>query len=160
MKFKSARIVTATILAITCYGNTWAQSSVDTDAIRGLLLDQQDAWNEGDYEGFMEGYWKSDSLTFASSGTYNRGWQTTLDNYKVRYPDRGAMGTLTFTLFDIQVLSETHGFVFGKYELERTHDRPSGVFTLLLNKFDDGWRIVFDHTSTKTPAETEAQTEN
>ena len=100
----------------------------------------------------MEGYWKSDSLTFASGGTYNKGWHATLDNYKVRYPDRASMGVLEFTLYDVKLLSETHGFVFGRYELERENDRPTGVFTLLMEKIDGEWKVVFDHTSAK-PAE-------
>jgi len=169
------RISTIAACAITvivaCIGNIRAQEIQDTEsavridlesaveddveAIRNVLLTQQAAWNEGDYEGFMEGYWKSDSLTFASGGTFNRGWQTTLENYMIRYPDRAAMGVLTFTLYEIKLLSETDGFVFGRFELERGKDRPSGVFTLLLKKFGRDWKVVFDHTSatpTQQPA--------
>ena len=127
-----------------------AQDEPDSEvaAVRAILEEQQEAWNRGDYEGFMEGYWNSDSLTFASGNSYNRGWQTTLEGYKTRYPDRSAMGTLTFTLFEIRMLASDRAFVFGRYELERESDNPSGLFTLLFRRFDEGWRIVFDHTST------------
>ena len=146
-KILSLSAALAVFVAISGFLPVCAQTSNDVEAIREVLLTQQAAWNDGDYEGFMEGYWKSDSLTFASNGNFNKGWQTTLDNYKVRYPDRAAMGVLTFTLYKIKVLSETDGFVFGKYELERESDRPSGVFTLMLKKFEDDWKIAFDHTS-------------
>lgn len=153
----SKNLVFAIVFTVACVGSVRAQETQDAEsnveAIRNVLLTQQAAWNEGDYEGFMEGYWKSDSLTFASGGTFNRGWQTTLENYKVRYPDRAAMGILTFTLYTIKVLSETDAFVFGRFELEREKDRPSGVFTLLLKKFGEDWKVVFDHTSAASPQE-------
>ena len=126
-----------------------AQPVDDIELMREVLLDQQEAWNEGDLNRFMGGYWKSDSLTFASGGAFNKGWQTTLDNYKTRYPDRASMGVLNFTLFDIRLLSSTNGFVFGRYELERENDRPTGVFTLLMAKIDGEWKVTFDHTSAK-----------
>jgi len=153
----SKNLVCAIVVAVTVagIGSVSAQETQDVEsdveAIRNVLLTQQAAWNEGDYEGFMEGYWKSDSLTFASGGSFNRGWQTTLENYKVRYPDRAAMGILTFTLYEIKLLSEIDAFVFGRFELEREKDRPSGVFTLLLKKFDEDWKVIFDHTSAATP---------
>jgi ketosteroid isomerase-like protein len=125
-----------------------AEESSEVEAVRSLLATQQAAWNEGDYEGFMEGYWRSDSLTFVSNGAQNRGWQTTLDNYRRRYPDRAAMGRLIFTLYDIRILSDQDAFVFGRFELERQTDRPTGLFTLLLHKFGREWKVVFDHTST------------
>jgi ketosteroid isomerase-like protein len=150
-----SKILTAVVCLVASCGSSHAQSTTDgggnVDEIRNVLLAQQAAWNEGDYEGFMDGYWRSDSLTFASGGTFNKGWQTTLDNYKIRYPNRAAMGILTFTLFEIKLLSETDAFVFGRFELEREKDRPNGVFTLLLKKFGEDWKVVFDHTSAEFP---------
>jgi uncharacterized protein (TIGR02246 family) len=145
------RAATIMMVAVAAaFANIHAQSEPGDEvaAVRAILDAQQEAWNRGDYEGFMEGYWKSDSLTFASGNRVTRGWQTTLENYKVRYPDRAAMGRLTFTLYEIRVLSETDAFVFGRYELARQNDRPTGLFTLLFKKAGEQWRIVFDHTST------------
>jgi len=110
-------------------------------------MEQQEAWNRGDIEGFMDGYWRSDSLRFASGGSVQEGWQATLDRYHRTYPDRAAMGKLTFTLYSVEILSADDAFVFGRYELERAHDRPTGLFTLLFRRFENDWRIVFDHTS-------------
>lgn len=116
-------------------------------AVRLVLSNQQDAWNRGDVDGFMEGYWRSDSLRFASGGSVEYGWKQTLERYHKRYPDKDAMGKLTFTLYSVDLLSNDYAFVFGRYTLERKADRPTGLFTLLFRRFVNGWRIVFDHTS-------------
>ena len=112
-----------------------------------VILAQQQAWNEGKIETYMQGYYKSDSLRFASGGNVSYGWQTTLDRYLEGYPDKAAMGELTFSKIDIKMLSETSALVFGKWELNREADHPWGLFTLLFQKAPCGWRIVHDHTS-------------
>jgi len=109
------------------------------------------AWNRGDLDGFMAGYKKAPSLTFFSGDTITEGWQQTLDRYKAHYQAGGAqMGQLTFTDQRIDVLSPT-AVVTGSWELEiaGSGKRPGGVFTLLWRKFDDGWKIVHDHTSAR-----------
>ena len=115
--------------------------------ILAVLLAQQKAWNAGNIETYMQGYYKSDSLRFASGGNVSYGWQTTLDRYLEGYPDKAAMGKLTFSEIDIKMLSETSALVFGKWELKREADHPCGLFTLLFQKAPCGWRIVHDHTS-------------
>ncbi len=116
-------------------------------AIRAVLQQQEEAWNRGDIDAFMRGYLQTDSLRFASGGTEQRGWQATLDRYYRTYPDRAAMGTLTFDLRDIRLLTPRWAVVFGGYQLERAEDRPFGLFTLLFEKRSEGWTIVHDHTS-------------
>ena len=95
----------------------------------------------------MSGYLKSDSMRFAGNGTYTLGWQSALDRYKKGYPNKETMGLLTFSELDIKVISEDAALVFGKWELERMEDHPSGLFTLILRKTEQGWRIVHDHSS-------------
>ncbi len=119
----------------------------DEAAIRAVLQQQVEAWNQGDIDAFMDGYARTDSLRFASGGAVHTGWQATLDRYHRTYPDRAAMGTLTFDLRAVRVLSAQWAVVFGGYQLERAEDRPSGLFTLLFEKRPEGWRIVHDHTS-------------
>jgi ketosteroid isomerase-like protein len=118
-----------------------------TEAILAVLEHQVAAWNGGDQESFMEGYMKSDSLRFASGATVQYGWQTTLDRYRTAYPDRAAMGRLTFSELDIRVLSPEYALVFGRWRLKRERDMPGGLFTLLFRKVDGQWVIVHDHTS-------------
>lgn len=117
------------------------------EAILNILIDQVQAWNDFNIERFMEGYLKSDSLRFASGGTVQYGWQTTLEGYKKRYPEPAAMGKLTFSQLSMTVLSDDAAVVFGRYTLERESDQPTGLFTLLFRKTEKGWKIVHDHTS-------------
>jgi uncharacterized protein (TIGR02246 family) len=117
-------------------------------AIRKLLDDQSAAWNKGDIEGFMSGYWKSPDLSFTSGGESTRGWEATLERYRKRYQGEGKeMGKLAFSDVQVQILSADSAFVRGKFQLVRSKDRPSGLFTLILKKFPEGWRIIHDHTS-------------
>lgn len=117
-------------------------------AIRAVLQAQQQAWNEGDLEGFMVGYAQTDTLRFASGGTERTGWQAALEGYQQGYPDRTAMGTLAFEVRDVDVLAPRWALVFGAWRLDRAEDTPQGLFTLLFHRTDDGaWQIVHDHTS-------------
>ena len=124
-----------------------AAAQVDSSAaIRKVMDDQAAAWNRGDIETFMRGYWNSDKLTFVSSQV-TRGWQPTLDRYKKTYGTREKMGTLTFSDLEIIVLSKDAAVVLGSWSLARANDNPHGKFTLIFRKFKDGWKIVHDHTS-------------
>jgi uncharacterized protein (TIGR02246 family) len=124
-----------------------AQSGVTEKAIRALLLEQTTSWNNGDIEGFMQTYWKSDSLMFIGKNGVVRGWQQTLDNYKKNYPDTTAMGKLSFDIIKVEVLGPDRHFVVGKWMLQRTAGNLSGHFTLILKKFRGSWKIVADHSS-------------
>ncbi len=121
----------------------------DAGAVRRVLADQVAAWNRGDLEGFMRGYWKSDSLSFFSGGTATRGWQTTLDRYRRRYQGEGReMGTLAFDVQDVWLPSRGMAVVRGGWSLAMKDSAPHGLFTLVLRWFpDQGWRVVHDHTS-------------
>ena len=122
--------------------------AAERQAIREVLQQQVEAWNAGNIERFMDGYAQADSLRFASGGQVRRGWTTTLERYRQSYPDRKAMGTLSFGQIDVQVLAPTWAMVFGVWRLERKKDAPNGLFTLIFRKNESGaWRIVHDHTS-------------
>jgi len=118
-------------------------------AVRRLLDAQVAAWNRGDLEGFMKGYWKSDSLTFYSGGNVSHGWQVTLDRYRKRYQSEGReMGTLVFDLHDVTLPARGEALVRGGWSLKLKDGEPRGLFTLWLRWFPDaGWRVVHDHTS-------------
>ncbi len=117
------------------------------EAIRKVMDEQAAAWNSGNIEGFMQGYWKSPELKFVSGDNVTKGWQPTLDRYKKSYDSRAKMGTLTFSDLDITILSKNSAVVLGNWALQREKDNPKGKFTLIFRKFKDGWRIVHDHTS-------------
>lgn len=124
-----------------------AAQSKDEISIRKILDDQTAAWNRGDIEGFMSGYWKSDKLEFVGGTTVTRGWQATLDRYKKNYDSREKMGTLSFSDVEFTQISKDAAFVVMSWSLARLKDNPHGKSTLLFRKFKDGWRIVIDHSS-------------
>ena len=112
-----------------------------------VMTDQQTAWSNGDIDGYMKGYWKNDSLLFIGSKGPTYGWQKTLDNYKKSYPNKEKMGTLEFTDIQVKMLGEKYAYVFGKWKLIRANDSPNGIYTLIFEKFKDGWKIISDHTN-------------
>ena len=115
--------------------------------IRALIEMQADAWNRGDIETFMTAYWKSDETAFVGANGLTRGWQAVLDRYHKNYPDRAAMGHLTFSNLEIHLLCADAAFAIGQFQLQRENDKPAGIFTLDFKRFPEGWRIVVDHTT-------------
>jgi len=117
------------------------------DEVLKVVLEAEAWWNDGSIEGYMDAYWKSPKLRFVSGGKVTYGWKQAFEGYLKRYPDSAAMGRLVFSDLDITVLSNDYALVYGAWRLERENDQPHGLFTLLLRQFDEGWRIVHDHTS-------------
>lgn len=126
-------------------------TNADSVEIRSLLAEQAAAWNRGDIDGFMQGYWNSEQLRFASGDSVTYGWAAANQRYHAHYPDRAAMGTLDFSDLAVEPLAPDAALVFGHWSLQREHDRPHGLFTLLLRKTGDGWKITRDHTSAAAP---------
>ncbi len=124
-----------------------ANSAIPTDRIRAVISNQEKAWNSGDIDAYMQGYWKSDKLRFVSNGKYNYGWDSILSSYKRSYPTQERMGKLSFNVREIKMLSNYAALVVGRWTLERAKDKPSGVFTLLIERIDDKWVITHDHSS-------------
>jgi ketosteroid isomerase-like protein len=125
----------------------FAGNAQDKD-IRTVLDDQAVAWNKGDLEGFMKGYWNSKDLTFYSGKDKKLGWQETIERYKKRYQGEGKeMGKLTFSELEVQIISADHAIVKGRWKVEMKKETLDGLFTLVMKKFPEGWRIVHDHTS-------------
>jgi ketosteroid isomerase-like protein len=123
-----------------------ADSSPESE-IRAQIELQADAWNRGDIDAFMNTYRKSDQTAFVGANGMTRGWQGVLDRYHKNYPDRAAMGHLTFSNLEIHILCPDAAFAIGQFQLQREHDAPAGMFTLDFKKFPEGWRIVLDHTT-------------
>jgi ketosteroid isomerase-like protein len=134
-------------LACLLIFNSFLLLAQDKQAIVKVMHNQQLAWNRGDIDAFMQGYWKSDSLLFVGTSAPAYGWQTTLDHYKKSYPDKAAMGILSFDILKVQVLDSENAFVLGAWHLKREKDMPGGYFTLWFRKIKGEWKIVADHTS-------------
>ena len=142
------RIVLFLLVSNVCLAQVPNTPSVkNLNAVNAVMKEQQDAWNRGDINAFMEGYWKSDQLVFVGGGGPVYGWKQTKDNYHKRYPSKDEMGTLTFTTIEVVQLDKKIIRLIGKYHLERKMGDLSGFFTLIFRKFNDRWLIVSDHTS-------------
>jgi hypothetical protein len=141
-------ILTAIIVLSSIMGQAQEKTSDSSEeSIRKELFRQQECWNSGDLECFMEGYWKSDSLRFIGKSGINYGWQATLANYKKSYPDKGAMGKLTFDLLSFDPMGDEHVMVTGKWRLKREKDELNGLFTIIWHEIDGVWKIIYDHSS-------------
>lgn len=139
------RILIILFFAVAINAN--AQKPSDKQAILNLLEKQRGDWNKGDVEAFMQGYWKSDSLLFVGKSGPTYGWQKTLDNYKKGYPDKSAMGVLTFGIKKVELLTADRAFVLGSWHVKREKDELKGYFTLLLRKINGAWKVIVDHSS-------------
>ncbi len=120
-----------------------------TEEIRQVIVKQQDAWNRGDLEAFMAGYWNSPDLTFFSGARESKGWQAALDRYKKSYQGSGhEMGKLEFANLRIEMLGPEAAFVRGEFHLTMSDGKtPHGLFTLIFRKFPEGWKIIHDQSA-------------
>jgi beta-aspartyl-peptidase (threonine type) len=143
-RFVSVGVFLAALLAGTAAGEEPSGPEVE---VRSLLETQVAAWNRGDVEAFMETYWKSEETAYVSSKGIERGWQAVLDRYRRVYPDRRAMGTTEFSGVEISLLSPNAALVLGHWQLKTDGPGRGGVFTLVVRRFPEGWRIVHDHSS-------------
>jgi ketosteroid isomerase-like protein len=126
--------------------NLFAQSS-DKVLILKLLEDQREAWNKGDVEEYMQGYVQSDSLLYVGKNGPKYGWTNTLNTYKKSYPNKQAMGYLSFDIKEVRLLSPDYAFVLGAWKLKREKDEPGGYFTLIVKKIAGKWKVISDHSS-------------
>lgn len=119
------------------------------EGIKHLLVSQVEAWNRGDLKGFMDGYWHSPDLTFFSGGTVSKGWNAALQRYEQRYQGTGKqMGKLDFQDLKIDMVGRQAAVVTGSWHLTMPDSKePHGLFTLILKRMQNGWKIVHDHTS-------------
>jgi uncharacterized protein (TIGR02246 family) len=145
-----AIVITGYLLMITAVPLP-AQTAKAVADIQSVLHAQQEAWNRGDIDGFMDGYARSASTVFISGDEVRRGWETVRERYRQKYSDRTKMGALTFSEIEITLLSPDAVAVIGRWRLKRANDEPHGRFTLIFKLLPEGWRIVQDHTSAASP---------
>ena len=129
------------------FSQSTTQDKKDKAEILNMLKKQEAAWNTGNLDDFMIGYWNNDSLLFIGKSGPKYGYTTTLENYKKSYSDTAQMGKFTSTIISVQKLSPQYYFVVGKWFLKRSVGDISGHFTLLLKKIKGQWVIVADHSS-------------
>lgn len=141
------QVITLLICIVQALMATAQADNSDIKAITLVLNKQADEWNRGDIDGYMQGYWNSDSLVFVGSKGPVYGYKPTLERYKTSYPDKEKMGKLDFSDLSFRRLSDEYYYVTGKWSLVRRDDNPNGYFTLLFRKIGGRWLIVADHSS-------------
>jgi ketosteroid isomerase-like protein len=140
------KIIVCLLLSLCFYTKAIAQSK-EQKAVVAVLESQRLAWNKGNIEEYMQGYWKSDSLVFVGKNGPQYGWNKTLQNYQKSYPNKEAMGELQFNFINIEIIGQDQAFVLGQWKLTREKDEPQGFFTLRLKKIKGEWKVVYDHSS-------------
>lgn len=134
-----------------------ACQEVEPDAraqVLAVLQAAEDGWNRGDLEAYLDSYARDETTRFAGRDQVTRGWEEVLTRYQAGYPDRQAMGRLAFGDLEVTLLGPDHALVFGRWLLRRGEQEPQGLFTLLLERRAEGWKIVHDHTSSGEPLHT------
>jgi ketosteroid isomerase-like protein len=155
-------ILASVVLGLCVLGPAFAASAeVDaTTQIRKVLDDQARDWNDGNIDRFVQGYWKSDDTVFVGAGGVKKGFNSILERYKHDYPDKKAMGHLSFSDLEVHLSCADSAYVVGQFQLYRPRAREvnkdgkkenkAGYFTLYLRKIDGHWLIVADNTTAKS----------
>lgn len=134
-------------LFLLCCTSLRAQDAGDEKSVLKVLEDQVAAWNHGNIDAFMKGYWNNDSVMYVGKNGVTYGYNTVLQKYKQTFPDTASMGKLSFEILHVKQLSPEWCFVTGKFMLKRTKGDAKGYFTLVLRKMNGQWVIVSDHSS-------------
>ncbi len=139
--------ILALLVPLAAFGTPGADDPIRE--VRAVLDRQVGDWNRRDLDGFCEGYWHSPKLVFQSGGDKNIGWEAMRDRYRKRYQGEGReMGTLAFKDLEIEPLGAESAFARGRWELALSGGKKAGgLFTVILRKLPEGWKIVHDHTS-------------
>ena len=145
------RLWSACVVLCVATACTASQPSAGNDVaeVKAVWATQMAAWNRGDLEGFMEGYWKSPDVVFFGNGSETRGWQPTLDRYRASYQGQGKhMGTLDFPQLEFKSLGPGAVLARGRWRLKMPEGQEStGMTSVTFQKLPEGWRIVHDHSS-------------
>ncbi|MCK9613801.1 MAG: hypothetical protein PHR81_07765 [Bacteroidales bacterium] len=141
------QIIVLFFLLTACMSFSQNVSKKNQAEITALLITQEKYWNNGDIKGYMNGYWNSDSLKFITKTDVYKGWNAALQMYSKHYPDKEAMGTLSFEEIDMLQMNAHTIFVMGKWTLKKTKETVGGHFTLICKKLAGKWKIIIDHSS-------------
>lgn len=144
--------------------------------IEKVLDNQLISWNSGNIDQFMDGYVKDSSVRFITDKKVKTRWQEITDSYKKGYPNKEAMGKLTFHRDEIRWVNQSASIaqVIGRWEVIQKHreklasgyisldnttpknsdinnyqpayDTLSGRFSLIFVGTEKGPKIQIDHT--------------
>ena len=123
-------------------------SHEELEIVKTLLI-QEKAWNNGDLDTYLKGFKDSPDTIFMAR-QISRGFAQIAGDYKHNYPNRTLMGQLSFSELEAHPISDTLAVCLGRYHLDRGRKDggpADGMFSLVLEKSPDGWKIILDHTS-------------
>ena len=134
---------------LNCEPNSLKNYKDTCEEINDLMYEQEESWNKGNIEDFMKKYWRNDSLIFIGKSGIKYGWNKTTSNYKKSYPSRNSMGLLHFNNIKCLPINDTTHIISGQWNISRLDSSKNigGYYSLMWIKKEDGWRIVYDHTS-------------
>lgn len=141
------KIILLVCISFSLTGFSQSKIQKEKNQILAVMKAQEKAWSNNDLEGFMDGYWKNDSLKFYGQNGVTYGWKKTLANYKKNYPSKDHSGTLTFTINDISKINKGAYFVMGAYHLKRKVGDADGLFMIIFKKIKGQWKIIADTSS-------------
>jgi ketosteroid isomerase-like protein len=140
------------VAMVACGGERRGFGPKDREAVVAVLETQQAAWNRGDLDGFMAGYERGDDLVFTSGGHVRRGWDETIAKYRAKYGSAPeTMGKLAFEILGVQPVGADGAVVLGRWTLTDTPNAGGGIFSVVLERRADGWKVIHDHTSSDPP---------
>ncbi|MCX7550946.1 YybH family protein [Xanthomarina sp. F2636L] len=142
---KKTLLLCGLLFTLVCSAQT--NYNKDKEAILAVLSLQETAWNKHDLEGYMEGYWRNDSLKFYDKNGLTFGWNKTLANYKKGYPTQAESGVLKFVINDLSKIEDNSYWVMGEYHLTREIGNANGVFIIIFKKINNEWKIIADMTA-------------
>jgi beta-aspartyl-peptidase (threonine type) len=140
---------TALLLLINACASSPSRAGDPAAEVRAVWNAQVEAWNRGDLDSFMTGYWNSPDVVFFSNKAETRGWQQTLERYRATYKaERRQMGMLDFPKLEFKVLGPEAVLARGQWRLKMPDGKEStGMTSVTFQKLPEGWRIVHDHSS-------------
>ncbi len=142
-----AAIAAGSTLSAATSTSTASPPPRDKAAIEAVLSAQEKAWNAGDLDAFFEGYWRSEELTYAGADGVSRGWNAVHERFKKKYATPQARGKLEFSGLELRSLGPDAAFVLGRWHLTREAGDVGGVFSVIFQRFPEGWKIIHDHTT-------------
>lgn len=148
----SMAIVVASIAWLSCRSHeppakpsdpVGLQAAVDT-----LLVASAEAWNAGELDGFLEWYRRSPETTYIGSSGLVRGWEAIRARYAPLFEPGAARDWLRFEGLAARPLGPNLGLATARYVLVQGDSvTATGIFTLIVRREPEGWRIVHDHSS-------------
>jgi len=151
MHFGAALWLSVLVSACTAPSRA-THAAAEKAAILKVITAMQEAWNRGDFRGYMQGF-KNPDVIFVSGGRFQAGWQGTLDHYIRDYgTSADTRGTLRFYDIRIELLSPDAAQLISRYELLKPQHPQYGINTRLMRKVSGQWVIALNHvSSSETP---------